>query len=392
MGRRSRDEGSIYQDADGRWRASLSLGYVGGKRKRKLFSGATQAEVRKQLLKARRDLQLEGRRVDLDERCTTEKFLEKWLAHLEGKVKRRTLAAYKTHVKKNINPILGSIRVTKLRPMHVQLLIDEMAKARRNGKPPRANTLRNARAALRRAFGWGVEQELLSQNVARCSVVYPKETPFKGRKLTLDEARRFLAAAKGTRLEALWILLMTAAVREGEALGLTWSYIDFDGGESGTLIVIRELYRATKIGFTFDEPKSEKSRRTLPLPAITRDALKDHLHRQKVERLAMGSAWKELPGFEGLVFTNLHGGPIDVSDLLKKDWPSLLAAAKIEGPCRIHDLRGSCATLLLAAGVPIETISKVLGHADIGVTLRAYADVLPELLEKAARTANALFG
>ncbi len=106
----------------------------------------------------------------------------------------------------------------------------------------------------------------------------------------------------------------------------------------------------------------------------------------------MGSDWKERPGFESLVFTNMHGGPVDVSDLIKKGWPSLLAAAKIEGPCRIHDLRGSCATLLLAAGVKIETISKQLGHADIGVTLRAYADVLPELLEKAAQTADALFG
>lgn len=276
--------------------------------------------------------------------------------------------------------------------MHAQLLIDEMAKVQRNGKPPRAMTLRNARAVLRRALGWGVDKELLSQNVAKCSVVYPKETPFKGRKLTLDEARRLLVAARGTRLEGLWIVLMTMAVREGEALGITWSDIDFDAGESGMLAISRELYRATKIGFTFDEPKSENSRRTLPLPAITRDALKDHRHRQKVEKLAMGSDWKERPGFESLVFTNTHGGPIDVSDLIKKGWPTLLAAAKIEGPCRVHDLRGSCATLLLAAGVPIETISKQLGHADIGVTLRAYADVLPELLEKAAQTADALFG
>ncbi|HMO53915.1 MAG TPA: tyrosine-type recombinase/integrase [Tepidiformaceae bacterium] len=92
----------------------------------------------------------------------------------------------------------------------------------------------------------------------------------------------------------------------------------------------------------------------------------------------------------GLVFTNAVGNPLDGRNLRSRSFPKLLAKADL-GPMRIHDLRHSAASLLLADGVPVKVVSEILGHVDVSTTLRIYAHVLEGAQEQAASYMERLF-
>jgi integrase len=135
---------------------------------------------------------------------------------------------------------------------------------------------------------------------------------------------------------------------------------------------------------TFVEPKSDSSRRTVAIPEFAVDLLKRHRVAQKRERLAAGARWKDL----GLVFTTPVGTALDYSNL-RKAFRALLNAAGLE-PMRIHDLRHTCATLLLAQGVHPKLVQETLGHSQISLTLDTYSHVIPAMREEVAKKMDAL--
>jgi integrase len=162
--------------------------------------------------------------------------------------------------------------------------------------------------------------------------------------------------------------------RRGELLGLLWEDVDLEGG---VLTVRRSLQRVS--GRTLlVEPKTARSRRTLQLPAFVVAAWRSHRARQAAERLAAGQRWQET----GFVFTTVDGRPLDGMNVTHH-FQRLLAKAGVR-KCRFHDLRHSCATVLMAQGVPARVAMEILGHSQIGVTMNTYTHVLDELSRNAA--------
>jgi integrase len=193
--------------------------------------------------------------------------------------------------------------------------------------------------------------------------------------LSETQIARMLALASGTDLYVPILLAVTTGMRRGEILALTWQ--DFDP-KSGHLTVTKSLEQ-TKEGLTVKAPKTAKGRRTIPLPAITVQALKRHKAEQGRRRLRLGALYQEL----GLICAGPDGShqePDSFSQrfqifLKKTDLPHI----------RLHDLRHTHATQLLKQGVHPKVVAERLGHSSIAITLDTYSHVVPGLQEEAAR-------
>ncbi len=144
------------------------------------------------------------------------------------------------------------------------------------------------------------------------------------------------------------------------------------------LVRLRADLRAVRTQIQFVEPKSVRSRRTIALPAMVVKALRRHRVRQLQARLLAGERWQET----GLVFTTSIGTPMDGRNVTR-EFRALLAVLKLP-TLRVHDLRHSCATLLLVQGVSPRVVMETLGHSQVSLTLNTYSHVLPALQEDAA--------
>jgi integrase len=184
----------------------------------------------------------------------------------------------------------------------------------------------------------------------------------------------FLETACGDRLEALFVLAIHTGLRQGELLGLKWEDVDL---ESGTLRVRRTL-ATTKSGPMLTAPKTKGSRRSVKLTQGTLDALRSHLKRQ-LQEIRAGSLWRE----NGLVFASETREPLDRRYLTSRRFKGLLESAGLP-EIRFHDLRHTCATLLLSKNVNPKIVSEMLGHATIAITLDTYSHILPNMRDQAA--------
>lgn len=196
------------------------------------------------------------------------------------------------------------------------------------------------------------------------------------------EAKQLLAAAEDDRLGALYSVALALGLRQGEALGLSWEDVDF---ESRRLHIRHGLQRIAG-ELRLVEPKTRQSRRTIALPLVVIDALQHHKARQSQDRLLAGTRWHET----GLVFTSTIGTPIEVGNLRRSFW-RLLDKAGLPR-MRFHDLRHSCASLLLVQGVSARVVMETLGHSNISITMDTYTHVLPELQRQAADAMDRALG
>jgi integrase len=209
------------------------------------------------------------------------------------------------------------------------------------------------------------------------------------RALNFDETARFLQAAHGDPLEALYILAIGTGMRRGELLALHWHDISLTGYY---LAVNWTLSRTRGSGLVCEEPKTKKSRRRVDLEPGCTDALRVHGRAQKEARLRSGELWHDTD----LVFANELGRPVEPSNMLTRSfWPIRQRAGFPE--LRFHDLRHTAATLMLEAGVDLKRVSDRLGHSTINITADRYLHVTPAMDRSAAdavghllRTAQAL--
>ena len=180
---------------------------------------------------------------------------------------------------------------------------------------------------------------------------------------------------KGTALYMPILLAVTTGMRRGEVLAVRWSDIDLD---SGILSVTRTLEKSRYGGLNFKQPKTQKSRRTISLPAITVEALRLHRVEQAELMLSLGAGWNE----DGLVCMRDAGDPIN-PDTLTSNYKNLARRLDLPSP-RFHDLRHTHATQLLKAGIHPKIAQERLGHATIAVTLDLYSHIMPGMQEDAA--------
>ena len=379
--RRGHGEGSIYQrESDGRWCCSVNLGYVNGKRKQKVIYGKTRKEVAEKLKVVLRDQQ-QGLPVAV-ERQTVAQFLDNWLETVvKQNTRPRTYDSYAQVTRLYLAPALGRYQLAKLEPQHVQAMMNAMLeRGGKDGSGLSARTVTYTRAILRKALNQAMKWGQVSRNVATL-VDPPRATRHQIAPLNPDQGRALLNAVQGHRLEGLYRVAISLGLRMGEALGLRWEDVDL---EAGTLRVVVSLQRR-KGSLELVEPKTQQSRRTLPLPAVLLAALKTHRTRQLEERLAAGPAWKD----QGLVFPSTVGTPIEPRNLTRH-FKNVLQSAGLPN-IRFHDLRHTAASLLVAQGVHPRVVMEILGHSQISLTMNTYAHVLPEAQREATAWMDTLF-
>jgi integrase len=367
MGKRGNGEGSITRRKNGSWCAQYTV-YTAEGRKRKTLYGKTRQEVAAKLAKALSDR--EGGLVFDAENQTVSEYLERWLSDsVKGSVRPKTFDSYEWLVRKHIAPALGRVKLKTLTSAHIQGFYRSKLEA---GLSPR--TVQYLHVVLHRALKQALRWGLVPRNVSE-AVDPPKVRREEIRPLSSDQARRLLEAASGDRFEALYALAIHCGLRQGELLGLRWEDVDL---EAGTLHVRRTLNLA-KDGPKFTAPKTAKSRRQIRLTAGAVAALRRHHDRQFEESTRLTGLWQDY----GLVFATTIGTPINPRNLTSRSFKPLLKRAGLPD-IRFHDLRHTCATLLLKRSVHPKLVQELLGHATIAVTLDTYSHLVPGMGDQAA--------
>jgi integrase len=387
-------EGSIYRMADGRWRAAISNGYRNGKPVRKVYTAATRGEVKDKLTKALRDQQM-GLPI-VGEKETVANFLKHWLEHVAANnVRPSTLESYRWITEKHLVPGLGRYALAKLTAQEIQAFLNERLKGgrqphtKRTKKPQEpvapANpslsprTVQHIHATLRTALDQALRWNLVARNVASL-VDAPRVRRQEVQPYTPEEAKGLLATVATDRLEALYSAAMALGLRQGEALGLQWPDVDFAAGA----LTVRNSLQRVKGKLTLVEVKAQRSRRTITLPQVAISALVRHRARQEQERSFAGERWQQT----GFIFTTTIGTPLDGTTVTHR-FQAMLKDAGLRR-IRFHDLRHTCATLLLAQGVHPRVIMEILGHSQIAITMNLYAHVIPAMQKDVAAQMDAV--
>ena len=346
--KRTNGEGSVYRRNDGRvvgeWTdAAGKKRYTTSKTKSKT---EMKAALRKKLAGTRRGITFDS------EGMTVEKYMDRWLDTQKDRVRAGTFKPYEAITRLHIKPTLGRTKLEKLNALQLEELYRQKLK---DGLS--ARRVRYIHVTMRKALKDAVRLQILSSNVAD-SATPPRTSTKEITPLIQEQMKTLLEAARGDRLECLYILACTTGMRQGELLGLQWKDIDL---EAGTLRVSRSVYDGE-----INPPKTKAGNRTIRLSKLAIAALKRHRIESGKQRI---SEW---------VFPNSRGTSIGHANLHNRSWKPLLLKAGLPHSTRFHDLRHSCISLLLARGVPIKVVSQMAGHGDVSITLSVYGHVLPD--------------
>jgi integrase len=239
---------------------------------------------------------------------------------------------------------------------------EEGKKSRKPGAGIRS--IPNALRALRSFFSWAIEEELVSSNPATDpSKIFKVDSPFHGDYLRPEEVPAYLDGVKkkAPRYLALFRTMIFTGPRIGEAIGLEWGDIDWRGK---FLTFQRSSWRGH-----VTTPKTASSVRQVQMSKEMLEILKEHRRAIAAESLEAGRSMPER------VFVNEAGNPLDEAKVSKAHHSALKVAGLRK--IRIHDLRGTFASLLVSAGVPLFHVAKALGHSSQETTMRHYAHLAP---------------
>ncbi|MFF4831561.1 tyrosine-type recombinase/integrase [Streptomyces sp. NPDC001315] len=382
---RANGDGTVYQRKDSRWEAA---GYVlapGNTRKRIRVYGTTRKEA---LAKLTEKIAASNRGVPAPSaQGSLATYLTYWLQNVAvHQLRENTHTRYTAVARLYLIPGLGRKKLAKLTAKDVRTWLNQLrttcqcctrgldtardqprccAASKCCSKRLSPLTLAYVHSVLKSALEHAVREEEIPRNVAR-NVRTGTPRPRRFEPLTAAEAREFLAAVSGHRLQPLFELALHTGLRKGELLGLRWEDLDLAGG---TASIRRTLQRTNSGGLTALPTKTQSSERRIALPTPCLRSLEQHRDRQRQERKAAGKDWPD----SGYVFTRPNGAPIEGATLTRH-FTALLHRARLRR-IRFHDLRHSAATLLLEQGVELVVIKELLGHAHIGVTATVYAHV-----------------
>ncbi len=342
--------------------------------KQKALYAKTRAQAAEKLAKA--TAERDGGLVFDAGKITVGEYLSGWLEDtVRGSVKPVTHESYARLVRVHVAPTLGRVKLKALTPAYLRRLYREKLDAGLS-----ARTVGYVHTVLRRAFKQAVRDGMIPRNP--CEAVEPPRAQRKEmRPLDRDRVRALLDAARGDRLEALYVVAVHCGLRQGELLGLKWEDANL---ETGTLLVRRTL-SAAKDGPVFNTPKTAKSRRRVNLTPTAIEALKRHSERQAEEIVKADALYKD----QGLIFPSLVGTPLSRHNLTRS-FKGLLKRAGLPHATRFHDLRHTCATLLVGQGFNGKFVQELLGHATIAITLDTYSHVMPGMANHTAAMEDAL--
>jgi integrase len=379
----------------------------------------------------------------LNDKGTLGEWLDVWLAQREAKFRqgqgrRATVVSYESHVRLYLKPKIGHLRRDRVNVGDLielfnsieddneairanntdrrALLIETKATSNRQAKqkiqerlaalppfrrPVELSSQARILATLRVSLNDAIAQQRLTFNPAEHYSVGAKKpkpiiwTPERverwretGRRpgpvmvWTPQQAGRFLdhVAEHDAGYEALWHLLVFRGPRRGEVAGLGWTEVHLD------VPAVEITTQLTEVEYLIEEgdPKSEAGARTIPLDAEGARLLRTHRARQAERKLALGPAWIE----SGRVFTRADGSSLRPS-WIGDQFGRLITAAGLP-PIRLHDLRHTAATLMLAARIDMKVVQETLGHSALSTTSDVYTSVLPEVARQAADAVAAI--
>lgn len=387
MAKNANGEGSIYPwRKDGKpagYKGALSYKDENGKTNRYVAYGRTRKIVKDKLEKARERVSA-GAPVR-DSKQTVGEWLAYWratgLAASDRKESTREL--YGRLSQKHLEPApFGGIRLDQLRASHIDALLLAMKGRTKpaktdGGEARRAfsdSTIRQVYTVLRAGLDGAVRDGLVARNPA-AMVTRPGVERHEARSLPAADVARVLKQAEGSRYYPALALIAATGLRRGEALALTWdkSIVNLDQG----WLKVRKTLGRVNNRLDSSEPKTDRSRRTVPLSPAAVAVLRKHRAAQAAEKLRAGNQWRD----SGLVFTSEFGGPVDPRNLLRV----IEVAAKAAGVSGVgvHTLRHSVAVGWLESGVHIKAVADLLGHSSIAITGDVYGHTSDDTARKA---------
>lgn len=394
---------TISQGADGLWHAYVT---VGTKRNGRPDQRHVKRRTR-EAVEERVDELLAQKQTGLVQKAGRSPTLIQWLETYlttiaPRKIDPTTVRGYRSKLWSYVVPVIGKTRMDRLAPDDLDAVYLAMERAGRADA-----TIRQVHRIMSRALEIAYRRKLLPYNPAKlldAPTAKPKEmTP-------PDEAAagRLLSAAARRRNALRWKLGLGLGLRQGEALGLRWPYVDIDSAEphikihwqlhrrpfehgcegapcgrrrAGNCPQRRLPLKSGEIqvaGGLILKPPKGKSAGTVPLPPEFAAELRAHREVQDLEKMMAGDAYAR----HGFVFAHLDGAPVS-PEADWREWQELEEEAGVAGQFRPHDARHFAATFLLAQGVDVRVVQEILRHSSVKVT-EGYAHVASRMAREAA--------
>lgn len=390
--KKANGEGSISRYKDG-WRATVTVGRADdGKLIRKQFYGKSKQDALDKADEYKHNYK--SGNIPNDEKITVQQWVKIWLFEYKvNELKNSSLARYEGIYRNYLkDTVLGRVKLKDLKPANIQSYYNALI--RDKDKTP--DTIKSINKMIKAALNQALVEKYILNNPCN-HIVLPKiQEKEEVEIFTVEEQKEFVKATQGHRHRALFLLDLGTGLRMGELLGLKWSNINFNTMELSVNQTIRreailDLKTGTKVGkgpktaLEESTPKTQYSKRTIPiLPELVKE-LKLHLLRQNGEKAQAGDAYID----NNLVFPNELGGHTDAKNLARS-YKRLLNRANIEYK-KFHALRHTFATRLFERGEDLKTVSMLLGHSDISITADIYTHVMPNKKIEAVEKLSDLF-
>ena len=378
--RRGRGEGGLHWDeARERWIATASLGFdERGKRIIRKASGTSKTEARQKLKEILREH--EDGLASAPGNYTVADTVEAWLSHgLAGRAES-TLANYRGLADLHIREPLGARRLRDLSADDV----DRWLKAK--SKTLSTRTLRLLHSIMNRAVRHAQARDKVKRNVVALCDVPTGIDGRPSRAMTFKQAEAVLLSARSSPLHAYVVLSLLIGARTEELRALTWDDVDLDGEPEAQPPIPPSIavLRSVRVG---GDTKTQRSRRRLALPMRCVEALHQQRELQQVNRGRPGARWTET----NLVFTSSVGTRLDAHNV-RRSFRAILAAAGLEDTAWTpREMRHSFVSLLSDSGLPIEHISRLVGHSGTSVTETVYRQQIRPVIEDGATVMDRIF-
>ena len=357
MAKRGNNEGSIHKRENGTWRAQVSI-----EGKRLSYTGNTRVECHDWL---RRTMDLVDHGLTLQSRhLSLQEYLKDWFEIKKTTLRPRTAYDYERLLTTNIFPELGQIKLKDLTTYRITKFYTKLSQA---GKGSR--TVRLTHSILHSALQSALESGVISRNPT-IGTMLPRYNQKEMNVLNESQVSQFLIAAEKSRYKCLYHLAITTGMRYSELVGLKWSDIDW---VKGTIKVQRQLQFVPHQGFTYSEPKTKSGIRTIKLGDTTLKILREQKERQIQNKIPK----------DDLIFLNSYGTQVYFKRF-QKDFKRVLRQAGLPD-IRFHDLRHTAATLMIANGIPVLIVARILGHSKPSVTMNVYGHSSVEMQSDAAK-------